>query len=691
MSMHAHMIRRGVVALVTGALLLVALGTPPAQGQAGSGTITFVKDHNVWIMAADDPSTARPVTTDGTAASPYLAPTQDDSGRILAIAGGEGGDIVRLAHDGTLLGQPFRPPGARNLIDLDVRGDGEIFVYTHYGSHDTGGGGFVVAPALGFAYADGRDPSGIASPAFDESYASYSTDRTFLTSYDDDLNATVATYAPGDAGPQDWFLPCEAAESSVEDFGFCFPTFADATAAQDRLVVAVPANTSVPVGSRLWVFDMSGPPPATPTWGCELVGPEPTGSGDAEFYAPEWSPDGSALVYEYYAEPADSLANGIYVASGFDSGCQQAMASARLVVPGASYPDWSPAPLGTTPGTPGPVDPGPGTPTPPAGQLTDGARLDGGGSADPIGQAIATSQLLFADGAADRVVLATADRFPDALAGSALAGDDGPILLTAGLGGLDARVAAEITRVTGGSGTVLVLGGNQAVSDQAAAEAAAAAGNQPCTAPLPASCRFAGSGREHTAALIGQVVLAEHPGDVALVARGDEFADAITGGAFAAAAGVPILLTPSDMVSPPTAQFLQEQGISEAIVLGGTAAIDEATYQALPVPQRSRVAGAERTATAAAIATDLWAARGLGAGGVVLVNVRAADGWQTALTAAVASAVHDAPQLGVENPPAPLSDATRAVLADVVGPIMAFGGADLVSDEQMDQAALARG
>ncbi|MGI9016671.1 MAG: cell wall-binding repeat-containing protein [Euzebya sp.] len=681
---------RGMVVLLVAlvaALSSTVVSPPPAAAQ-GAGSITFVRDHNVWIMAADDPSSARAVTTDGTEGSPYLSPTQDDSGRILVIAGGEGGDIVRMDQQGAVLTPPFRPPLAGNLIDLDVRGDGEIFAYTDYGSYDAGNGAFVVAPSVAFAYADGRDSSDIASPVFDESYASYSTDRTFLTSYDDDLNPTIATYAPGDADLQDWFLPCEADQSSVDDFGFCFPTFADVTTAQDRLTVAVPGDSGVPVGSRLWVFDMAGPAPATPSWGCELVGPTLESSfGTAEFYAPEWSPDGSGLVYEYYADPADNLANGIYVASGFDSGCDQALASAELVVPGGSYPDWSPAALGASPGTP---DPGP-APVPPAGELTDGARLDGGSAADPIGQAIATSQLLFANGAADRVVLATADRFPDALAGAALAGDDGPILLTAGLGGLDQRTAAEITRVTGGDGVVLVLGGTSAVSDQAAGEAAAAAGGRPCSAPLPTSCRFAGTGREHTAALIGEVVLAEHPGSTALIARGDDFADAITGGAYAARAGVPILLTPSTSLNAHTQSFLQDRGITTGIVLGGTAAVDDATYAALPVQERRRVAGGERTATAAAIAEQLWRGQGLGSGGVVLVNVRAADGWQTALTAAVVSAVHDAPQVGVETPPAPLGEATRQYLSGVVGPIMAFGGADLVSDDQMDQAALSRG
>lgn len=344
------------------------------------------------------------------------------------------------------------------------------------------------------------------------------------------------------------------------------------------------------------------------------------------------------------------------------------------------------------PGTDPPPGPGP-DPEPEPGGLTDGGRLDGGGRLDPVAQTVATSRALFADGTASRVVLATADRFPDALAGSALAGDRGPILLTSGLGPLDPRVEAEIARVTGGEGVVLVLGGRQAVSDEAAAAARAAGGDLGCAAPLPDSCRYAGAGREATAALIARTVWDENPAapPIALVARGDQFADAISGGAFAAAAGVPVLLTPSNTANAHTVEFLAQHDVDETIVLGGRAAVDDATAAQLPGGQVSRVAGPERTATAVQIAARLWQRFGAGRGGVVLVNVRDPDGWQTALSAAVASARHDAPQLGVENPPALLGPETAGHLFDVVvGPVQAFGDLTLVSDAQLQEAVAER-
>lgn len=46
--------------------------------------------------------------------------------------------------------------------------------------------------------------------------------------------------------------------------------------------------------------------------------------------------------------------------------------------------------------------------------------------------------------------------------------------------------------MTGGDGQVLVLGGDQAISPEAGAQAGAAGGSVACSAPLPDGCRFAG-------------------------------------------------------------------------------------------------------------------------------------------------------------------------------------------------------
>lgn len=317
--------------------------------------------------------------------------------------------------------------------------------------------------------------------------------------------------------------------------------------------------------------------------------------------------------------------------------------------------------------------------------LQDGCRI---AEDDPIAQAIVTSQSLFPAGAATRVVLATSERFPDALAGAALAGIDGPILFTPFGDTLDTRTASEIARVTGGNGVVLTLGGTAAVTEAAGAQARAAGGDQSCSAPLPSDCRFAGTGREDTAALIAESVVAQNDGDTALIARGDVFADALTGGAFAARTGAPVLLTPSVSPNQSTADFLDAHPeITRIVVLGGESAVDTTTANALGATDR--VAGDERTATSVEIARQLWEPSGNGSGGVVLVNVRADAAWQTALSAAVASAFYDAPQIGVENPGAGLSQNVQAYLAGRQGPVQTYGNTTLVDDAQLAAAVAA--
>src|SRR5699024_2714295 len=88
-------------------------------------------------------------------------------------------------------------------------------------------------------------------------------------------------------------------------------------------------------------------------------------------------------------------------------------------------------------------------------------------SAEPgrVEVAITASQHRFDDGEAAAVVLARADEYPDALAGTTLAAEhDAPLLLTSSDQLLD-NVADEITRVLGDAGQVFLAGGTAALDD----------------------------------------------------------------------------------------------------------------------------------------------------------------------------------------------------------------------------------
>lgn len=678
-----YLFRSAVTLAAVLALLLTHVAAAPPSNAQAAGSIVFVVEHNVWIMAGDDPTSARPVTTDGTEANPYSAPSQDDAGRIMAVrgpvTGSEEQTLVLMDQNGTPLQAPFRPSsygGIQGMLSLDMLPTGEAVALSLVSTQCAGG------TSCGGSDLQATDGSGSLAPGvFIDIGASWTGPTQVVAG-----NTRYSMYDVGDAEQQPWFDACDFDDGFAE----C-RTGSDPEVTRDGDLLVSDGGGGGGDPAELHIYAMNGAPPAEPTFTCTVT------QDGGSFRDPAWSPDGTSMVVSYgpgvFGE-APSMTPGIYRLSGFGTGdCAQIAASLTLLIEidDPDQADWSAAPLGTALGQPPPppTDPGSGPSTPPMPdeallELPDGARMDGGGSVDPVGQAVETSRQIWADGGAALVVLATADRFPDALAGAALAGELGPILVTPFASSLDPRVEEEIARATGGTGQVLILGGTAAVSESAATQARAAAGSQTCPQPFPADCRYAGGGREETAALIGETVLALHDGSGgrALLARGDVFADAITGGAYAAEAGVPILLTPSDHLNATTREFVEDNDISEVIILGGTAAVAQPTVDAVPAVTR-RIAGDERTATAAAIATQLWDAEGLGGGGIVLVNVRHDDGWQTALSAAVVSALANAPQLGVENPPQAPSPATEQAAAQVGDPVAVFGSTTLVSNEQL--------
>ncbi len=290
-------------------------------------------------------------------------------------------------------------------------------------------------------------------------------------------------------------------------------------------------------------------------------------------------------------------------------------------------------------------------------------RIDGGPeqSADVRATAVRACQANVAEeGAAPRVLLARDDAFADALAAAPLAGTDGCILFTgAGEAPLDPRVRAEIDRALAPGGTVVLLGGGHAVGDQVAAELAAAG--------LTVE-RLEGPTRYETAARVAEVVRdAAEPGGFTevILAFGGNWPDVVTAGAYAAAQGVPIVLTPSDTLHPEAAAFLQAAPVDRTTVVGGTAVIAEQVAAA--TPNAERVAGDNRMGTAAMIARSLWpTAPTLTGVDFTLVNLEHEDGWALALAAAPLSASRGAPQLGVRQGGLP---SETAALLDEIGTV----------------------
>jgi acyl-homoserine lactone acylase PvdQ/putative cell wall-binding protein len=203
----------------------------------------------------------------------------------------------------------------------------------------------------------------------------------------------------------------------------------------------------------------------------------------------------------------------------------------------------------------------------------------------------AVSRQAFPEGA-ETVVVASAGDFPDALAGTPLAGVlEAPVLLTP-----RDRLAGEITREVRrlGARTAVVLGGPEAVSEAVLGDLA--------DAGVTDVRRISGPNRFATAAAIAAELDADSGG--AVVASGEDFADALVAGPFAGAAGIPILLTGRGVLPPETSAALD--GLDEVILAGGPSAVTDAVRGAIDAQVGSvrRVAGPDRFATAVAFAGE---------------------------------------------------------------------------------------
>lgn len=252
----------------------------------------------------------------------------------------------------------------------------------------------------------------------------------------------------------------------------------------------------------------------------------------------------------------------------------------------------------------------------------------------------------------DTVVISRDDEFADALASGVLQAD-APLLLVPTGGPLPAGVLQRMTDLA--PQRAVILGGVAAVSEEVAAELIGLG--------LTVE-RRAGASRFDTAVAIAE---ADAPtADTVMLARAfpasgstdptQAFADTLAAGGLAAQEGWPILLTESDNLTAPTAEYLARSGATRVLVLGGTAAISEAVFDTAVgiVGAGERVAGPDRFGTATEIAkvggaetaadvTQVLLVEGTGGGS--FAQAGGPDVWAAGFAAANRAAVFDAPVL----------------------------------------------
>ena len=114
--------------------------------------------------------------------------------------------------------------------------------------------------------------------------------------------------------------------------------------------------------------------------------------------------------------------------------------------------------------------------------------------------------------------------------------------------------------------------------------------------------RLAGPDRIQTAITVSQDTYQST--DTAIIARADDFADALAAAPLAAHLGAPILLTRPTTLDPTVLEELERLGAQEVMLLGGEAALDPQVAQSVEDSGRTvdRIQGADRFETAAAVA-----------------------------------------------------------------------------------------
>ncbi|MDO9108371.1 MAG: cell wall-binding repeat-containing protein [Coriobacteriia bacterium] len=200
--------------------------------------------------------------------------------------------------------------------------------------------------------------------------------------------------------------------------------------------------------------------------------------------------------------------------------------------------------------------------------------------------------------AAETVVIATGNNWPDALGGSALAGAVGGPVLMSRLDAVPDEVLAEVDRL--GASQAYVLGGERALTADVLAQLESALGETNVI-------RIGGADRYETAELVADEVvsiLGDSYDGTAFIATGGDFADALAASPMAAANGWPVYLARKPVISDQTLDAMVNAGVTDAILLGGDAAMPEGTVVTVLAAGISakRIDGENRYETAAKVA-----------------------------------------------------------------------------------------
>lgn len=252
-------------------------------------------------------------------------------------------------------------------------------------------------------------------------------------------------------------------------------------------------------------------------------------------------------------------------------------------------------------------------------------RVDGD---DRVATAREASSRLYGPGEAEAAVVARADDFADALAGVPLAHAKRAPLLLSRSSQLSGVTEGELQRVLPQGAVVYLLGGERALAPAVAARISELGYTVE---------RLAGESRYATAVEIARQL--PEPGH-AVLASGEDFADALAASSPAAINGWPVLLTRPGSLPDEVRAYLDAAGLHGVHVVGGGGAVSGAVSDEVAryVNGVSRTAGPTRYDTAAAVGARFFDS-------AEVVGLANGTRFPDALAGGVFAAAHEAPLL----------------------------------------------
>jgi hypothetical protein len=350
----------------------VALAVVASAGMLGAGatsaaadSIAYVKEGNVWLSTPDGARQYQ-VTSDGG----YSTVSQADDGRMVALRGDRlrtfdpQGRIINVdgttqydiktphsfTQPGTQFAGPFDPAISPNGMKIAYS-----WYYTQLGQNpdcnpSTGCQTVYGRQGTNYISPDGKSP--YDKPGFKEQTGwvgpSWTSDgETIISDPIQVGNPDVMVHHPGDefggqpGGVSNWFFDPSAPGG-----------LRDGELSHDRTKLAFVTGES---NETIYLYRAKGGHPHVPE-NCYKLN-----DGVGRISSPSWSPDSTRLAY------ADAQGVHVIPLPSFETDCGTVTGehNQRLVIPGATSPDWGPAdvpPARPTPPGGGPTPPGGGTP-----------------------------------------------------------------------------------------------------------------------------------------------------------------------------------------------------------------------------------------------------------------------------------------------------------------------------------------